>query len=1056
MYTAAAVVRVRVSRRISTGATSALAAAFVGFAGAGSAAAAPNCGAPVSTPAGAIPVTTYAELRDGLAALQSGDTATFYLSGSGPFTSSSITVPSGDSLGLQVPGGASATLDLNGCDLTITDPGRNSTLAGYAGIEVPETATLTIGDSSTDAVADQGSLTVQGGTGAWANTGPVVGSGGSGAGLGGMAGQIPGTVIINAGRITATGAAGVAGGSGAGIGGGGPRDNWADTTATKGATVVVNGGLVTATGGGSLGCGAGIGGGGGGMELGRGGDGVSFTINGGEVRAKGGDCPQGGSGAGIGGGGGGYLVAVGGSGGTVTVNGGLLQEPTGGSVGDYSGAGAGIGGGGGSMDGGDGGPGADFTMTGGRIESPQGGSAVFTGGGGAGIGGGGGGWNYGGTGGDGGRFTLRGGTITGATGGAGHRYGGGGAGIGGGGGGDLSGPGGVGARILVTGGAITDTQGGRGSYSAGGGAGIGGGGGGIYLPGGAGSPEFVVTGGEIRGVKGADGDNAGGAGAGIGGGGGANPWGVGGAGGAFTMRGGTVGDVTGGSSPSVGGAGAGIGGGGGTGIGGNQTSQLLPRRGGDGATVVLAGGTLEAPTGGAANSTGEAGAPIGPGGDGISDISQAPADSPALGSVTATEGTTTIWGEIASPFTVNEGATVAVPSGRVLTLANESVGNLQNNGTIKLAGALAGAGILQNSGAITLDGSAWSVDGKGPGPQPTQSLTVAGNRYRLNFTVPSEFTAPASFWVFSPTMARSGLTLPTPPSRAGYASAWTAGATTVDTGTALGPLGPSGEIGLSVGFDALPPKITATLTSKGAKSSRGWWNAPVTVNFACEAPGGGSLTGPCPDPVLIKDGAGQSVSRTITSAEHGRSGSVTVDGINVDSTRPIVRVGGIQPRATYLGRAPKPVCRAKDALSGIERCALSIKTTRTRFGLRKVVTARATNGAGITKVRKVFYSIDRVGFDGEGAEGTGAYALPLGNSYRLVVLSRTRPAYVFAAPYPAQPSGGDVPFNRAGSVDGVPRWVIRVNLSTALGAVPAWNIGIRIDGRLQTLKVLSR
>ncbi len=192
-------------------------------------------------------------------------------------------------------------------------------------------------------------------------------------------------------------------------------------------------------------------------------------------------------------------------------------------------------------------------------------------------------------------------------------------------------------------------------------------------------------------------------------------------------------------------AGAGIGGGGGTGIGGNQTSQLLPRRGGDGATVVLAGGTLEAPTGGAANSTGEAGAPFGPGGDGISDILQAPADSPALGSVTATEGTTTIWGEIASPFTVNEGATVAVPSGRVLTLANESAGNLQNNGTIKLAGALAGAGILQNSGAITLDGSAWSVDGKGPGPQPAQSLTVAGNRYRLNFTVPSEFTAPASF-----------------------------------------------------------------------------------------------------------------------------------------------------------------------------------------------------------------------------------------------------------------------------------------------------------------------
>ncbi len=68
-----------------------LVAAVATLAATGPAAAAPVCGAPLSTPAGAIPVTTYAELRDGLAALQSGDAATFYLSGSGPFASTSIT-----------------------------------------------------------------------------------------------------------------------------------------------------------------------------------------------------------------------------------------------------------------------------------------------------------------------------------------------------------------------------------------------------------------------------------------------------------------------------------------------------------------------------------------------------------------------------------------------------------------------------------------------------------------------------------------------------------------------------------------------------------------------------------------------------------------------------------------------------------------------------------------------------------------------------------------------------------------------------------------------------
>ncbi len=89
------------------------------------------------------------------------------------------------------------------------------------------------------------------------------------------------------------------------------------------------------------------------------------------------------------------------------------------------------------------------------------------------------------------------------------------------------------------------------------------------------------------------------------------PLGRRGGGGAFSIRGGTVGDVVGGASPGVGGAGAGIGGGS-TGTYGNSTSSLLPQRGGDGATVVLAGGTLEPPTGGAANSTGEAGTAIDP------------------------------------------------------------------------------------------------------------------------------------------------------------------------------------------------------------------------------------------------------------------------------------------------------------------------------------------------------------------------------------------------------------------------------------------------------------
>jgi len=173
--------------------------------------------------------------------------------------------------------------------------GKNTLTGGlnYAGLSVPDGATLFITSASI------GSLTATGYNSAG------IGGGGNGGG---------GTVTISGGTVTATGVDGAGIGGGNGGGGGG--------------TVNISGGTVTATGD----MGAGIGGG---CFNGNGG---TVNISGGTVKATGEEGDSEVSGAGIGGGG------NGGNGGTVNISGGTVTAS---SVfrGSLSGGGAGIGGG---------------------------------------------------------------------------------------------------------------------------------------------------------------------------------------------------------------------------------------------------------------------------------------------------------------------------------------------------------------------------------------------------------------------------------------------------------------------------------------------------------------------------------------------------------------------------------------------------------------------------------------------------------------------------------------------------------------------------------------
>lgn len=144
------------------------------------------------------------------------------------------------------------------------------------------------------------------------------------------------------------------------------------------------------------------------------------------------------------------------------------------------------------------------------------------------------------------------------------------------------------------------------------------------------------------------------------------------------------------------------------------------------------------------------------------------------------------------------------------------------------------------------------------------------------------------------------------------------------------------------------PEITAAVA--GARNAAGWYRA-ATVTFTCtehSAP----LTGPCPAPVVLGDGADQVVTRTV-SAVDGGTASVEVTDLDVDGAVPTVAVTGVAAGAVYLGVAPSPSCAASDATSGVATCALAT----TRSGERVTVTARAVDRAGNAASATVAYRV---------------------------------------------------------------------------------------------------
>ena len=146
------------------------------------------------------------------------------------------------------------------------------------------------------------------------------------------------------------------------------------------------------------------------------------------------------------------------------------------------------------------------------------------------------------------------------------------------------------------------------------------------------------------------------------------------------------------------------------------------------------------------------------------------------------------------------------------------------------------------------------------------------------------------------------------------------------------------------------PTIVATVTSRIAKTSYGWYRSPVTVSFACTT-NGSPLTAPCPSPVtLASSGAAQSVTETIL-AQDGGAATAVVNGINIDRGRPRLWVEGVTNGHRYAS-APTVSCVGEDALSGIASCTVAVD--RARHGVVRY-TATATDKAGNIKTVRGAY-----------------------------------------------------------------------------------------------------
>ncbi|MDP9388719.1 MAG: PxKF domain-containing protein [Actinomycetota bacterium] len=165
----------------------------------------------------------------------------------------------------------------------------------------------------------------------------------------------------------------------------------------------------------------------------------------------------------------------------------------------------------------------------------------------------------------------------------------------------------------------------------------------------------------------------------------------------------------------------------------------------------------------------------------------------------------------------------------------------------------------------------------------------------------------------------------------------------VVNGSAKDVAGNTGTDSVTVKLDKTAPGITGAATT--SPNANGWYSGSVAVRFTCTDGLSGIAT--CPvDAVLTSDGSGQSATgKAVDRADNEKS--VSVGGINIDSTKPAIAIEGLKPIYT-LGEATNLSCSATDGGSGVDANGCKVTVTGgTAGGVGTFTyTATATDKAG--------------------------------------------------------------------------------------------------------------
>lgn len=366
---------------------------------------------------------------------------------------------------------------------------------------------------------------------------------------------------------------------------------------------------------------------------------------------------------------------------------------------------------------------------------------------------------------------------------------------------------------------------------------------------------------------------------------------------------------------------------------------------------------------------------------------------------------------------------------------------------------------FQHPGACVVDADQ-EGDGRYAAASTSQTITVAQAATSTTLTVARDAlsaavkpTAPgAGAPTGTVTFSVDGETVGTAPVVDGVASLAYRVEAGKERAVAAAYAGDADFVGSSDSTARQDPVVTAKVSSAVRKSASGWYRTPVTISFQC-TPTSGALVGSCPAPVTLgRNGAGQSVTRTVLAADGGAT-TVTVAGVNIDRTAPRVAVKGVSKGRVYAGQAPRATCTSRDALSGIASC----RTSRKVSGETVTVTARATDRAGNTSTASATYRVAKFYVAGATFRD-GAWQVRDGQTYQVVALTSgtARPQYYNAAPRGSRPTASGSYLVRAGKQAGLNRFSLPVRMDRGMSRKGHWVLGVKTGSTLHTIPVRAQ